>query len=59
MKKSKLKEDFHASTIKESGDFTASIGRTRPGDKAAIQAPFGRFSYVLGHTNRINVPEGF
>ncbi len=39
--------DFHASTIKESGDFTASIGRTRPGDKAAIQAPFGRFSYVF------------
>ena len=38
---------FHASTIKESGDFTASIGRTRPGDTAAIQAPFGRFSYVF------------
>ena len=39
--------DFHASTIKESGDFTAGIGRTRPGDTAAIQAPFGRFSYVF------------
>ena len=38
---------FHASTIKESGDFTAGIGRTRPGDTAAIQAPFGRFSYVF------------
>ncbi len=38
---------FHASTIKESGDFTASIGRTKPGDTAAIQAPFGRFSYVF------------
>jgi ferredoxin-NADP reductase len=38
---------FHASTIKESGDFTASIGRTKPGDTAAIQAPFGHFSYVF------------
>ena len=38
---------FHASTIKESGDFTASIGQTKPGDTAAIQAPFGRFSYVF------------
>jgi predicted ferric reductase len=37
---------FHTSTIKESGDFTAGIGKTRPGDTAAIHAPFGRFSYV-------------
>ncbi|MCX5888773.1 MAG: oxidoreductase, partial [Deltaproteobacteria bacterium] len=37
---------YHASTIKESGDFTATIGQTRVGDTALIQAPFGRFSYV-------------
>ncbi len=37
----------HTSTIKASGDFTATIGQTRPGDAAVIQAPFGRFSYVL------------
>lgn len=38
---------YHAATIKESGDFTAGIGQTRIGDTAMIQAPFGRFSYVL------------
>ncbi|HEY9072826.1 MAG TPA: ferredoxin reductase family protein [Desulfobaccales bacterium] len=38
---------YHAATIKESGDFTASIGQTINGDAAIIQAPFGRFSYVL------------
>lgn len=38
---------YHAATIKESGDFTAGIGRTISGDTAMIQAPFGRFSYVL------------
>lgn len=35
------------STIKESGDFTASIGKTRPGDTALVDGPFGRFSYAL------------
>jgi predicted ferric reductase len=34
-------------TIKESGDFTAGIGRVRLGDRATIQGPFGRFSYTL------------
>jgi predicted ferric reductase len=38
---------YHASTIKESGDFTATIGKTRVGDTALIQAPFGRFSYLF------------
>jgi predicted ferric reductase len=38
---------FHTSTIKASGDFTATIGQTRPGDLAIIHAPFGRFSYLL------------
>jgi predicted ferric reductase len=33
-------------TIKESGDFTATIGLTRIGDKAEVSGPFGRFSYL-------------
>jgi predicted ferric reductase len=36
----------HASTIKASGDFTALIGQVKPGDPVAVQAPFGRFSYL-------------
>ncbi|MDA3878408.1 MAG: FAD-binding oxidoreductase, partial [Halothiobacillus sp.] len=33
-------------TIMESGDFTGTIGKTRIGDKARIEGPFGRFSLV-------------
>jgi predicted ferric reductase len=33
-------------TIKESGDFTNTIGRTKPGELARVEAPFGRFSCV-------------
>jgi len=36
-----------SSTIKALGDFTATIKETRPGDKAAVQGPFGRFSHAL------------
>ena len=36
-----------AMTIKELGDFTATIGETRPGDTATVHGPFGRFSYLL------------
>ena len=32
-------------TIKESGDFTRTIGKTREGDRAVLNAPFGRFSF--------------
>lgn len=39
--------DVLHSTIKESGDFTVSIGKTKPGDAALVSGPFGRFSYVL------------
>lgn len=39
-------------TIKESGDFTRTIGNTRPGDTASIEAPFGRFSLVHGTAER-------
>ena len=35
------------STIKSSGDYTATIGETKPGDTAEVFGPFGRFSYVL------------
>jgi predicted ferric reductase len=38
-------------TIKESGDFTSTIGRIRPGDLATVHGPFGRFSHVF-HSNR-------
>lgn len=34
------------STIKESGDFTSTIGQTKPGDRARVEGPFGRFSLV-------------
>ena len=44
---SPAEEGVLASTIKESGDFTVSIGRTKPGDKAIVHGPFGRFSYAL------------
>lgn len=33
-------------TVKESGDFTRGIGLTRPGDRALVEGPFGRFSVV-------------
>jgi predicted ferric reductase len=36
-----------SSTIKELGDFTATIGQTKPGDSAVVHGPFGRFSYML------------
>ncbi len=39
--------DHLACTIKQSGDFTATIGETRAGDPVSIQGPFGRFSYTL------------
>ncbi len=44
---SPAQKEFISSTIKESGDFTSTIGLTKPGDEAVIQGPFGRFSYVL------------
>jgi len=44
---SPTEKDTVSSTIKELGDFTSTIGQTRPGDTATVHAPFGRFSYVL------------
>jgi predicted ferric reductase len=40
-------EGFLSLTIKESGDFTAAIGRIKPGDQATVHGPFGRFSHVF------------
>jgi predicted ferric reductase len=34
-------------TIKESGDFTSTIGRIKLGDCIAVHGPFGRFSHVF------------
>jgi predicted ferric reductase len=41
-------------TIKCSGDFTAHIGRLKPGDTAVIDGPYGLFSYLAydGDPNR-------
>jgi predicted ferric reductase len=38
---------YVSSTIKALGDFTSTIGQTRPGDTATVQGAFGRFSYVF------------
>ncbi|MBD3368998.1 oxidoreductase [Candidatus Fermentibacteria bacterium] len=34
-------------TPKEVGDFTSTIGKSEPGHRAALMAPYGRFSYLL------------
>jgi predicted ferric reductase len=44
---SPAQREFLSSTIKELGDFTATIGETRAGDRAVVHGPFGRFSYVF------------
>ncbi|MGM0428511.1 MAG: ferredoxin reductase family protein [Thermodesulfobacteriota bacterium] len=44
---SPAQKDFISSTIKASGDFTATMGQTKPGDTASVDGPFGRFSYLL------------
>ncbi|MDZ7831583.1 MAG: ferric reductase-like transmembrane domain-containing protein [Desulfobacterales bacterium] len=57
---SPMEKNFVSSTIKALGDFTATIKDTRPGDKAAVQGPFGRFSHVLhpGETDLVFVAGG-
>ncbi len=49
---SPAKENMVSSSIKESGDFTRLIGKTRVGDTASIEGPFGRFSYLLHPEDR-------
>jgi predicted ferric reductase len=34
-------------TIKECGDFTATVGNIKPDDVATVHGPFGRFSHVF------------
>jgi len=36
-----------ASTIQAAGDFTETLGRTRPGDPVSVHGVFGRFSHRL------------
>jgi predicted ferric reductase len=40
---SPLRSDRIALTIKACGDFTACVGLIRPGDRATVHGPFGRF----------------
>ena len=49
---SPARSDRISLTIKESGDFTAAIGRVRPGDRATVHGPFGRFSHTLHAEDR-------
>lgn len=44
---SPMRADRISLTIKESGDFTGALGRVRPGDRATVHGPFGRFSHDL------------
>lgn len=39
-------------SIKECGDWTNTLSSLMPGDRALIQAPFGRFSFVNLRSNR-------
>jgi predicted ferric reductase len=34
-------------TVKETGDFTSTIGRIKPGELVTVHGPFGRFSHVF------------
>jgi predicted ferric reductase len=51
---SPAEKDFHTSTIKELGDFTSTIGQTRPGNLAVLHGPFGIFSHTR-HPERRNL----
>jgi predicted ferric reductase len=57
---SPARKESVTTTIKELGDFTATIGQTRPGDTATVHAPFGRFSYLLrpGETDLVFIAGG-
>lgn len=43
---SPAEREYISFTIKESGDFTNTVGATKAGDLARVEAPFGRFSYL-------------
>jgi len=44
---SPIRRDALSFTIKNCGDFTATINQTKPGDIAMLDGPYGRFSHVL------------
>ncbi len=50
---SPLKTDILQATIKQSGNFTNTIDRTKIGDTGKIEAPYGRFSYVYDNPSKI------
>jgi predicted ferric reductase len=39
--------DYISFSIKNSGDYTSTIDKTKPADKATVEAPLGRFSFIL------------
>ena len=45
--------DRLSATPKESGDFTSTLGRTKPGDKAYIQGPYGVFTYERAQKEKL------
>ncbi|MFP4084892.1 MAG: ferric reductase-like transmembrane domain-containing protein [Desulfonatronovibrio sp.] len=49
---SPAEKDSITSTIKAVGDFTSTMGQTRPGDTVAVHGPFGRFSYMFHPEDR-------
>lgn len=49
---SPVEKGFITSTIKSVGDFTSTIGQTKPGDTVAVHGPFGRFSYMFHPEDR-------
>ena len=49
---SPTQEGMITATIKESGDFTNTIGETRTGGRALVEGPFGRFSFLHQNPKR-------
>jgi len=49
---SPARKDSITSTIKAVGDFTSTMGQTKPGDTVAVHGPFGRFSYMFHPEDR-------
>jgi predicted ferric reductase len=47
---SPVRADRISLTVKECGDFTRTLGHIRPGDRATVHGPFGRFSHDLHPT---------
>ena len=50
---SPLKTGILQATIKQSGNFTDTIDKTKPGDRARIEAPYGRFSLVHDNPEKV------